>query len=292
MRAATLAVAAAALLACGATPAKTGKDNKDGKAGKQQGSIFGEGTRVPNPGVREPSGIVFHPRLGHLFVVGDEGTLAELDGQGRFVRAFAVRGNIEDVTVHEPSGDLVIVDEMKAHLLVVDPATGAVKATWKLDADEIVGKREGGRDGFEGVGFRPQPGQPGGGLFYLTHQRGPAMLVAIAFDPAAAPRKLGAADVVARWPLKGHQDLTAVSWSKELRRLLVLADSEDELLLIDPDRGGADAQDARFKIPGLNQEGVCLDPAGAMWIADDRGGSVTRYAGALKLLERRATPGS
>lgn len=288
MRAATSAVAMAALLACGAAPGKKDKDNKPGK----QGSVLGEGARVPNPGVREPSGIAFHPRLGHLFVVGDEGTLAELDGQGRFVRAFAVHGNIEDVTVHEPTGDLVIVDEAKAHLLVVDPGSGAVKATWKLDADELVGRREGGRDGFEGVGFRPEAGRPGGGIFYLTHQRGPAMLVAIAFDPAAPPRKLGASDLIARWGLKGHSDLTAVSWSKELRRLLVLADSEDELLLIDPDRSGADAEEARIRIPGLNQEGVCLDAAGALWIADDRGGSVTRYAGALRALERRATPGS
>lgn len=274
MRAAIAGIAGAALIACSGSAAQA----------KKQESPFGEAVRVANPGVREPSGIVFDTRLGHLFVVGDEGTLAELDGQGRFLRADPVGGDLEDVTVHEPSGDLVLVDEKKAALIVYDPAQRTVKSRWRLDADEIVGKREVGREGFEGVGFRPQAGRPGGGVLYLTHQRGPAMLVAIAFDPAEAPHKLGAEAVVGRWGLPGHQDLTAVSWSPALRRLLVLADTEDELLVVDPEQSGASAVQAQLKIPGLNQEGVCLDPAGNLWIADDRGASVVRYAGARQVL--------
>jgi uncharacterized protein YjiK len=276
VRAAVAGIAMAALIACSGSPAQ---------ARKQHESPFGEGARVANPGVREPSGIVFDTRLGHLFVVGDEGTLAELDGQGRFLRADAVGGDLEDVTVYEPSGDLVLVDEKKAALIVYDPAQRAVKSRWRLDADAIVGKREGGREGFEGVGFRPQAGRPGGGVFYLTHQRGPAMLVAIAFDPAGAPHTLGAEAVVGRWGLPGHQDLTAVSWSPALGRLLVLADTEDELLVVDPEQSGASAVQAQLRIPGLNQEGVCLDPAGNLWIADDRGASVVRYAGARPIVE-------
>jgi len=248
---------------------------------KERVGPFGNGIAVANPGVAEPSGIAFHPRLGHLFTVGDEGTLAELDGQGGFVRSASLGANLEDVAVHGPSGDLVLLDEVKAALIVYDPVARAVKARWRLDADEVLGRSTKGRDGFEGIAFRPEAGRAGGGVFYLTHQRGPAMLVAIAFDPAAAPQKIGASAVVGRWTLEGQADLTAVSWSEELQRLLVLADSEDELLVVKTDG----QVQARLKMPGVNQEGVCLDAAGDLWIADDRGGSVVRYAGARQALE-------
>ena len=45
--------------------------------------------------------------------------------------------------------------------------------------------------GFEGLAFRPERGRPGGGVFYLAHQRTPAMVVGLAFDPAAAAGPLG-----------------------------------------------------------------------------------------------------
>ena len=269
----------AALVACtgeSAAPA-------DAQGKKHKGNVFGTGLRVPDPGVREPSGVVFDERLGHLFVVGDEGTLAELDGEGKLLRRTPVDANLEDLTVHTPTGDLLLLDENKAALLVFDPVALSEKARWKLDADEIVGKRERGRDGFEGVGFRPENGRPAGGVFYLTHQRGPAMLAAIEFDPTLTPgkRKIGDSEVVGRWPLSGHRDLTSVTWSAALDRLLVLADSEDELLVVTKDG----KVEARLELPGLNQEGVALDSRGDMWIADDRGASLTRYPGALKAIQ-------
>jgi uncharacterized protein YjiK len=246
---------------------------------------FADGIRITSHGVREPSGVAFHPGLGHLFVVGDEGTLAELDGQGTLLRTASLAANLEDVTVHGPSGHLVLVDEDKGALLVYDPAARMVTGRWRLDAEEIVGRRERGRDGFEGIAFRPEAGRPGGGVFYLTHQRGPAMLVALAFDPAAAPAKLGSDAVLARFALKGHSDLTSVTWSEPLRRLLVLADSEDELLVVT--EGGE--VEAQLRLPGVNQEGVALDPTGALWIADDRGGVLVRYPAARKAIEERST---
>jgi uncharacterized protein YjiK len=239
--------------------------------------------------VGEPSGVAFHQRLGHLFVVGDEGTLAELDGEGRLLRKTLLAANLEDVTVHEPSGDLLLIDENKAVLIVFDPVEFSVKARWRLDAGALVDRRDKGRDGFEGVAFRPEATRPGGGMVYLTHQRGPALLVAIAFDPAAAPGKdkLGSEEVVGRWPLAGYKDLTSVTWVPALQRLLVLADSEDELLVVTTEG----KVEARLELPGLNQEGVALDARGDLWIADDRGAGVVRYPAALKAIES-ATRGS
>jgi uncharacterized protein YjiK len=237
--------------------------------------------------VAEPSGIVFHPGRQRLYVVGDEGGLAELDADGRFVASTAVGENLEDVAVHDPSGDLVLLDEANGELLVFDPESRRTEARWRLDARALVGGKEKGRDGFEGLSFRPEPGRPGGGVFYLAHQRGPATLVAVAFDPAAGNGVIGATHVVSRWPMRGQGDLTAVSWSPALQGLLVLADAEDELLVLDT--GGQER--GRMHIAGLQQEGVALDARGDLWVADDRGARVVRYAGALAAIQAAVARG-
>ena len=43
-------------------------------------------------------------RAGRFFVVGDRGSLAELEPSGAVVATHQVKGNLEDVTVHAPSG--------------------------------------------------------------------------------------------------------------------------------------------------------------------------------------------
>ena len=91
----------------------------------------------------------------------------------------------------------------------------------------------------------------------------------------AAPRTLGAADVVSRHPLKPYDDLTAVTWSERLGRLLVIAESADRLLVVSPD-GAIDADEA---LPGGQQEGLALGPDGALWVADERQG-LLRFPGA------------
>src|SRR6185503_15693200 len=61
------------------------------------------GQRFTVDGVREPSGIAVVPG-GRLFVVGDEGTVAELSADGRTLRVDRVPANLEDVAFHAPSG--------------------------------------------------------------------------------------------------------------------------------------------------------------------------------------------
>ena len=285
MRFTTATLALAVLLACaGSSPGGEGKGKgkgrKNGGEGGRPASVLGAGVAV-NPGVAEPSGIAFHARLRHLFVVGDEGTLSELDSSGALVGATPLGANLEDVAVHDPTGLLVLLDEVRAQLIVYDPGARAVRGRWQLDTAALTGQKQRGRDGFEGLAFRPEAGRPGGGVFYLAHQRGPAMVVAVAFDPSAAAGEIGQAAVVGRWDVKGHRDLTALSWSPALGRLLLLADAEDELLLLRPDG----SVDQGVPLPGLQQEGVCMDDSGSLWVADDRAATVVRYPGARKRLE-------
>ena len=232
------------------------------------------------PGLHEASGIAWHPGLRSFFVVGDRGTLVEIAPTGAVIASHSVKGNLEDVTVHGPSGRLVLLAEKKGELVVWDPATASETARFALDVPGILGRQPAERNqGFEGIVFRAEGGRPGGGVFHVAHQSKPARLVTLAFDPTGPARALGAADVLARHALKPHADLTAIAWSDALGRLLVIAEKEDRLLLVSRD-GTIDADVA---LPGGQQEGLALDPDGTLWVADERLG-LWRLPGALSVL--------
>jgi uncharacterized protein YjiK len=236
------------------------------KAASRGAKILGGAERFGSPGVKEPSGIAFYPPSNHLFVVGDEGAIAEIDDAGKVVKTTKIEAQVEDLTVHTPSGSLILVSESRSELILYDAAAGHEMKRWPLDLESILGTSIGDRNqGFEGLAFRPVEGQPGGGIFYLTHQRSPAMVIALAFDPSGPARRLGADSVISRWSLS-YDDLTAVAWAEPLGKLLVIADAKDRLLVIRPEDGAVEAE---IPIPGQQQEGLALDASGALWIADD-----------------------
>ncbi len=273
---------AVGLVGLAALATVVGTARKVTKAANRGAKILGAAERLGSVGVKEPSGIAFQPTTGHLFVVGDEGALAELDGEGKVVNTTKIEAQIEDVTVHTPSGLLVLVSESRSELILFDPVSRQEKKRWPLDLEATLGTEITRRNqGFEGLVFRPQAGRPGGGVFYLTHQRAPAVILALAFDPMAPVRRIGAGDVLARWS-ESYEDLSAVTWSESLGKLLVIADSKDRMLVVNPDDGAVESE---VPIPGRQQEGLAFDASGALWIADDLDGSVLRIKDALTGLQ-------
>jgi uncharacterized protein YjiK len=270
----------------GAAQAKDKKKRQGGPAsgskpaqGENAQGVNTQGQKIAVTGVREPSGIAFHPGLRHLFVVGDEGTVAELDENGRTLRVDPVRGNLEDLVFHPPSGLLVLLVEDPPGLVVYDPAAHEEKRRIGLDVAALLQIRapQGGKgQGFEGLAFRPEAGRAGGGVFYLAHQRSPARVVAVAIDPAQAASVDNAA-VVTRWPLDRYQRLTAISYEASLGRFLLIADRK--LAIVD----GEGTVESEHALPAVQPEGVCLDGSGALWIADDPAG-LLRFAGGVAAL--------
>ncbi len=243
-------------------------------------SVLGTPSRMTQTGVREPSGVAYHPGLGHFFVVGDEGRLVELDGEGRALGSQRIKGDLEDVAVHTPSGNLLLLAEKRSELVWYDPTAHEERKRWRLDDAAVLGEAPGDKNqGFEGLALRGDPSRPGGGVFYLVHQRSPSMIAGAAFDPQRPAGVLGGDVVVDRWSMKGHHDLTAATYVPSLDRLLVIADARDRLLVVRMD-GSTEAETA---LPGVQQEGLCLDPAGNLWVADDRSG-LLRFDGALQTL--------
>ncbi len=261
---------------------------KSGRPGKGGLSLLATPERLLGTGVREPSGIAFQPLTGHLFLVGDEGRLTELDQNGAVLRSDKLNGNLEDVAVHTPSGLLVLLSEKKAELVVWDPRSHTELHRVKIDQEAVLGEVPGDKNqGFEGLAFRDLPGAPGGGLFYLVHQRTPSLLLALTFDPRSGATTVGAEAVTLRALFPGHQDLTAATWVPALDRLLVIAEQEDRILLVRAD-GSLEEQ---VVLPGLRQEGLAFDGRGDLWVADDRGG-LLRFSGALAALKAALAGGA
>lgn len=258
---------------------------KVSRAAGRGAKILGQAEKVLVDGVKEPSGIAFYPGTSHLFVVGDEGSLVEIDSEGKRLHGMKVEAQLEDVAVHLPTGLLVLLSETRSDLVLFDPVSRQVRGRFPIDAASLLDRGPGDpNQGFEGLAFRPQAGRPGGGIFYLTHQRAPAAVVALAFDPAGPPRRLGSESGVARFALPNFDDLTAITYVPSLDRLLVIADAKDRILVLNPDTGAIEEE---IPLPGQQQEGLAFDAAGTLWIADDLAKSVLKIPGALEGLTKR-----
>jgi uncharacterized protein YjiK len=251
-----------------------------GAAGKGAGAgVLGKPEFLADAGVREPSGVAYDVRRGCLFVVGDEGSLAALDRNGSRRQAMPAPVQVEDVAVL-PDGSLLLVRELGGELILVDAETGREKRRWRLDTPALLGRKRHlhANAGFEGLALRPDTKRPGAGVLYLVHQRSPAAIVGVRFDPEAPSGALGGEAVVARWDMDHEGDLTAATYVPSLDRILVIADARDRLLVLDLDG----KIQASIALPGVQQEGLSLDDTGTLWVADDRAGRLMRFPGALE----------
>jgi uncharacterized protein YjiK len=277
----TLGVAMIAAMYSGSAPltlAAHGKKDKD-KDREKAAAVMGAPHRITSVGVREPSGIVYHPKLDRLFVVGDEGSLSELDAHGTLVKTVTVGGNLEDITVHTPTGHLVLISEKSSTLILYDPESWKEVRRWKLHASQLLGEpRLDKNHGFEGLTFKEEAGRPGGGVFYLVNQKAPEMIVGIAFDLNAPAGSLEP-EIVGRWPIK-EKNVKAAAWVPALDRLLVLSDKRGVVVM---DATGRIERE--LALPPGQHEGMCLDGQGALWIADDQEKVLLRFDGALAALE-------
>lgn len=111
-----------------------------------------------------------------------------------------------------------------------------------------------------------------GGVFYLVHQNAPAAVVTLAFDPRKPGGTLGATALVTRWPDSRSTDLTAITYDAPRDRMLVISEASDRLLSFRTNGTPA----GELHLPGVQQEGICLDGEGRVWVADDRAGTLLR----------------
>jgi uncharacterized protein YjiK len=218
--------------------------------------------------VKEPSGIVYHPGRGTLFVVGDRGGVAEISMTGEVVRRVKLDDHgFEGVTVG-PHGRLFAIEEKKKPVLYeLHLDTLQVVAQYEVDTkihgERVLGDRR--NKSAEGVTY-----VPGENAFYCVNQD-PPRLVKLEVPLDQKDGKARAVKGVDLSAVIAHQ-ASDVTYDEASGHFLVLESSGGwgPGALYELTREGQLVR--RVAVPGVRAEGLALDGAGAAFISDDAGG--------------------
>jgi len=220
--------------------------------------------------LREPSGLVLHPGRNTLFVVGDEGDVAEVGLDGELLRMSVLGGDLEGVTCDPSSGLVYVLREGPDEIVEIDPDSFKVLRRFRLDRG-WAGDREyikPGGDGLEGLTFVASSEQAEGGSFFAVNQNDPPALLELLL-----PLRSGQGDAVARIVAAhelGPAALSAIVWLPGREIFLITSALSGRVALVGRD-GSAHGT---FRIPGFLPEGLALLPGGVFIIAQDTGGLI------------------
>jgi uncharacterized protein YjiK len=218
--------------------------------------------------VKEPSGIVFHPARGTLFVAGDRGDVAELTSDGKVLN----RANVEDhgfegITVG-PDGRLFAIEEKKSpKIYELDPDTLKIKAEYEVDT-KLRGKRVLGNHpnkSTEGLCYVPEQR-----AFYCINQH-PPRLVKLDVPLSDKEGKAKAVDTIDLSDSVAHQ-ASDVTYDPASGHFLITESSSGEGAGYVYELTREGKQVRKLEIPGTRAEGLALDGFGRAFIADDAGG--------------------
>lgn len=236
---------------------------------------FGNIDRI---GFKEPSGIVFHPQRGTLFVVGDLGDVCEIQTDGTLVKQKHVRdADFEGVTCDPTTGLLYIAIEGEEKILEVNPESFEILREFDIPRTfqgKTVLKK--GEQGIEGITFVPDESHPEGGTFYVNNQsfdldnvEDPSAIFQIQLPLKTGSGKKLKAEII-RYFEPGVVCLSGIHYDSIAQRLYVVSNSTNTFLEITM----AGELINFYAFPGSEQEGIAIDDAGYMYIAQDTGGIV------------------
>jgi uncharacterized protein YjiK len=203
-----------------------------------------------------------------LLVVGDEGTIASMDGDGGSIRTWTVPGDLEGVCVADPAGDLIYVAvERPAGILEFDLAEGRVLRRFPLP--ELGGGKQ--NKGLEALTFVPDPADAEGGVFWAGIQSDGSVHV-LSLPLRSDPKKTTVREIRKFTPVDSAVDLSGLDWDPATATVWAVFDKEDLLVVLD--RSGR--VQASWTLPGKGQEGVAVTPD-RIFIADDSARRVVAY---------------
>ena len=215
-------------------------------------------------GFIEPSGICWHGQRQTLFVVGDEGDIAEIKPDGKLVKHKQLRAaaDFEGVT-HDPATGLLYVAEEEAEsILEVHPETLTILREFSLPRS-FKGKTllRAGAEGIEGITFVPDPGFAQGGLFYVANQ---SYSLSNEQDISAVFRvelplrsRQGKARILGYFS-PGVIDLAGLYYDAQTNHILVISDATNTVLTYSLDQQLV----SMHALPADYQEGITVDPNG------------------------------
>ena len=235
--------------------------------------VQGYGGDIDKQQLREPSGICYHAQRGTLFVVSDEGEIAEIRKDGTPVANWMVKGDLEAITLVPETGLLYIGVEGDDIILEFDPEKGEVTRKYPINREfrgdpNFLQKRVDEYDnGIESMAFVPDPNHPEGGTFYVGNQWDPPMIMEVLVPLKSSRAAETQARILRVLPFK-MDDPAGMYYDPVTRRLNVVSDADNIFVEITLD--GKLVKEYAFL--GNDQEGICLDDEGYIYIAQDSGG--------------------
>ncbi len=229
--------------------------------------------------IEEPSGIVFVPLRGTLFVIGDEGDVAELSKEMRILkqkRLAPLEGgenyDLEGVTYNPFNNRLYVVVEGEDIIFELHPET--LKILRKFPVDRSFGENpeiiKPGGNGIEGITFVPDVSSPEGGFFYAVNQMDPPLILKLSV-PILSSSTNASAKILQTFTLPlSVRSLNEIQYDETRRIFYILTGFWNTWYIAD------EKMNILFRgpFPGLQSEGLTFDDEGNLYIAEDAGGVV------------------
>ena len=237
--------------------------------------VQGFGGDIDKQHLLEPRGICYHARRNTLFVVSDEGEVAEIKKDGTPVANYIVKGDLEGITVVPETGLLYIAVEGVDVILEFDPERGEVlrrfpiNREFKGDPNFLQKKVDEYDNGIESLAFVTNPEHPEGGTFYVGNQWDPPVIMEVLVPLKSTRAAEAEAKIIRVLPFR--MDDPADMYYDPLTGLLNIVDDADNIFVEITLDGKLVRQ---YAFLGDNQEGLCRDDEGYLYIAQDTGGII------------------
>ena len=237
--------------------------------------VQGYGGDIDKQQLREPSGICFHAQRGTLFVVSDEGEVAEIKKDGTPVANYMIKGDLEAIAVVSETGLLYIGVEGQDVILEFDPERGEVRRRFPINREfkgdpNFLQKKVGEYDnGIESLAFVAKAEHPEGGTFYVGNQWDPPMIMEVLVPLKSSRAEEAEARIIRVLPFK-MDDPAAMYYDPVTKRLNIVSDADNILVEVTLDG----EMIKQYAFLGNEQEGICRDDEGYLYIAQDIGGII------------------
>jgi len=227
---------------------------------------------------KEPSGIIYSEKRKSLFVVGDEGHIAEINTSGELIKIKKIPGNscerdFEAVSIDPRNDNLLVLRESLWEIVVIDPENFEIEYTYKLPGGPKNCKDEDW--GLEALAVIGEDKDKKDWLKILVgKQRYPTMIYEFSIPLSQSEKK----PILGKKIKPKIESISDMYYDKENQNLWILDSWLIQRLFTS---AGFHGKLYLFKdwekietwnIPFPLSEGITFTPSGDLWIADDTGG--------------------
>ncbi|MFC1851770.1 SdiA-regulated domain-containing protein [candidate division CSSED10-310 bacterium] len=230
----------------------------------------------------EPSGIIFHPGLGTLFVVGDDGDIGEFTTKGKLLRQKRIsEADFEGITVNPATKLLYLAVEGDEKIIEIEPRDLTVQREFVIDRvfqGRTILKK--GGQGIEAITFIPNPKHPEGGTFFLSNQsfkynnsEDPSVIIEVSVPLRSTARTGKNGPFIARILRTFNINVIDISGMHydNLRALIYFISDATNTFFSMMTNGKIINS---YAFPGDDQEGITVDDQGFLYFVQDSGGLI------------------